>query len=163
MPTTTTTRRQFLSDVGCGVLVASVGATMATDLGLSSAALAAGPDAAIRFGRLEPLAQLMRDTPVKELLPVLTRKLADGTPLKDLVAAAALANARTFGGEDYVGYHTLMAIAPAWQMSRELPAEKQALPVFKVLYRNTHRMQERNSADVLHHVEPVAGTQNTET
>jgi hypothetical protein len=29
--------------------------------------------------------------------------------LPDVVAAAAFANARTFGGEDYVGFHTLMS------------------------------------------------------
>ena len=33
------------------------------------------------------------------------------------MAAAALANARTFGGEDYVGFHTMMALAPAFHMA----------------------------------------------
>jgi hypothetical protein len=165
MPSTpTTSRRQFLSDVGCGVLVASVGATLASDLGLQSKSFAATPETSLTFGPLEPLVNLMHDTPVQKLLPLLTKKLADGTSLKDLVSAAALANARTFGGEDYVGYHTLMAIAPAWHMSRELPAAKQALPVFKVLYRNTHRIQERNAPDVLHHVHPeTPGTNGTES
>jgi hypothetical protein len=67
-----------------------------------------------------------------------------------------LANARTFGGEDYVGFHTLMAMAPAFHMSQELPANVQALPVFKVLYRNTHRIQEQGGRqhEVLHPVEP---------
>ncbi|MFO0922727.1 MAG: hypothetical protein U0905_09600 [Pirellulales bacterium] len=34
-----------------------------------------------------------------------------GTILKTLVAAGALANARTFGGQDYIGFHTFMALA----------------------------------------------------
>ncbi|HEV8378489.1 MAG TPA: twin-arginine translocation signal domain-containing protein, partial [Tepidisphaeraceae bacterium] len=155
MPTTKTTRRQFLSDVGCGVLVGAVGATMATELGLSKA-LGAEPSAqSLSFGALESLVTLMQETPANKLLPALTEKLNGGTELRTLVAAAALANARTFGGEDYVGFHTLMAIAPAWHMSRELPSQQQALPVFKVLYRNTNRIQEHGGrkSEVLHPVQ----------
>src|SRR6185295_20054745 len=111
MPTANkTTRRQFLSDVGCGVLVGAVGSTLAGELGLSKA-LAGEPEKALKFGNLEGLVVLMQETPVTRLLPVLTEKLQSGVELRTLVAAAALANARTFGGEDYVGFHTLMAIA----------------------------------------------------
>src|ERR1051325_1594890 len=136
------TRREFLADVGRGMLVATVGYETATGLGLSSV-LADEASDALNFGPLESLLCLMQETPPGKLLPVLTEKLRSGTDLRTLVAAAALANARTFGGEDYVGFHTLMAIAPAWHMSQELPAERQPLPVFKVLYRNTSRIQER--------------------
>jgi len=165
MPTARTTRRQFLSDVGCGVLVGAVGATMAGELGLSKA-LGAEPTAqALSFGSLESLVALMQETPVNKLLPTLTEKLNSGTELRTLVAAAALANARTFGGEDYVGFHTLMAIAPAWHMSRELPSPQQALPVFKVLYRNTNRIQEHGgrASEVLHSVQPATTAQTAET
>ena len=62
--------------------------------------------------------------------------------MRDVVAAAAFANARTFGGEDYVGFHTMMAIAPAYHMSMELPEAKKALPLLKILYRNASRIQE---------------------
>src|SRR5262249_61382518 len=55
-----------------------------------------------------------------------------------LVPAVALANARTFGGEYYQGFHTFMALAPAYQMARELPEGRRPMPVLKVLYRNTH-------------------------
>ena len=65
-----------------------------------------------------------------------------GHRAETLVAAAALANARTFGGEDYIGFHTMMALAPAFHMAGELPEEQQALPVLKVLYRNANRIQE---------------------
>src|SRR5262249_44444828 len=61
--------------------------------------------------------------------------------IRELVAAAALANARTFGGQHYEGYHTIMAMAPAYQMSRELPDDRKAMPVLKVLYRNAHHIQ----------------------
>ncbi len=91
---------------------------------------------------MEPLVVLMQETPVDRLLPLLAEKLRSGTELKQLVAAAALANARTFGGEDYVGFHTMMALAPAFHIAQEMPTEEQALPVFKVLYRYTNRIQE---------------------
>jgi hypothetical protein len=47
---------------------------------------------------------------------------------------------------------------PAYQMARELPEERQALPVLKVLHRNTRRMQEcgGRSKEVLHPVEGEA-------
>jgi hypothetical protein len=78
--------------------------------------------------------------------------------LNELVAAAALANARTFGGEDYVGFHTMMALHPAYMMARELPKERQPLPVLKVLYRNANRIQETGGRqnEVLKPVKPAA-------
>ncbi len=151
------TRREFLSSVGQGMLLASVGAQLAGDMQLAS-----GKDVELggelTFGSLEPLVVLMQETPVEKLLPVLVAKLDRGTELKSLVAAAALANARTFGGEDYIGYHTLMALAPAWHMSRELSGPQQALPIFKVLYRNTNRIGEHGGrqSEVLRPVEPAA-------
>ncbi len=147
------TRREFLADVGRGMLVASVGYGMATDLGLAPA-FAAEPSDALNFGTLEPLVCLMQETPANKLLPALAGKLKSGTELRRLVAAAALANARTFGGEDYVGFHTMMALAPSLHMAHELPQALQPLPVFKVLYRNTNRIQEHGGRkdEVLHAV-----------
>src|SRR5437667_9028271 len=151
------TRREFLAEVGRGMLVASLGYELATDLGLSSA-LAEETTERLTFGSLEPLVRLMQDTPATRLVPVLVEQMRSGADLRRLVAAAALANARTFGGEDYVGFHTMMALAPAFHMSQELPAELQPLPVFTVLYRNTNRIQERGGrkAEVLHPVKPAA-------
>jgi len=85
---------------------------------------------------------MMRDTPPDKLQPLLAKKLRNGeATLKDLTAAGALANARTFGGEDYDGFHCMFALVPALEMSAELPESAQPLPVLKVLYRNTARMQ----------------------
>src|SRR5262245_58366200 len=97
-------RREFLADVGRGMLVASVGPGLAADLGLVTAHAFEGGDA-LSFGDREPLVALMQETPADKLLPILVEKLRSGTDLGTLVAAAALANARTFGGEDYTGYH----------------------------------------------------------
>ncbi len=148
-------RREFLTDVGRGTIAASIGAGLASDLGLAPAR-ADSPNR-LTFGPLEPLVGLMQDTPPDKLQPLLVNRLRGGAELRDLVAAAALANARTFGGEDYTGYHTLMALAPAYHMAREMPAEQKALPVLKVIYRNANRIQERGvkGGEVLHPVAPA--------
>jgi hypothetical protein len=136
------TRRGFLADVGRGMLAASIGSATALELGLSPARADEGPDR-LTFGALEPLTALMQDTPAEQLVPLLASKLAAGTDLKTMIAAGALANARTFGGQDYTGYHALMALAPAHAMAMELPEDRRALPVLKVLHRNTRRIQEQ--------------------
>jgi hypothetical protein len=147
-------RRDFLADVGRGMLLASVGPALATDLGLSPAFAGDSPGR-LTFGDREPLVALMEDTPVKQLLPAVVAKLKDGTDLGSLVAAASLANARTFGGQDYTGYHAFMALMPSFHMAQELPPERRALPVLKVLYRNTGRIQDCGGQknEVLHPVE----------
>jgi hypothetical protein len=133
-------RREFLADVGRGMLVASVGAATAIDLGLTSV-LADGPDTRLTFGKLEPLVSLMQETSPQKLLPLLVKSLEAGSDLKTLISAAALANVRAFAGQDYIGYHTFMALVPAYEMAGELTGKEQALPVLKVLYRNSGRIQ----------------------
>ncbi|MFN0080131.1 MAG: hypothetical protein ACKVY0_27010 [Prosthecobacter sp.] len=150
-------RREFLADVGKGTLLATIGPALAAEFGISSAVAEEAP-AALNFGGMESLVCFMQETPVSKLQPALAAKLKDGVPLKKLVAAGVLANARTFGGEDYIGFHTLMALHPALKMAASMPDKQAALPVFKVLYRNTNRMQENGGRgdEVLHPV--AAGT-----
>ncbi|CAN5525285.1 hypothetical protein BH10PLA2_BH10PLA2_13790 [soil metagenome] len=160
-------RREFLNEVGQGMFLASVGSPLALDLGLCRPGVANEGPSRINFGKMEPLVALMQDTPPAKLQPMLIEKLRSGMQLSELVSAAALANARTFGGEDYVGFHTMMALHPAYIMSRELPRERQALPVLKVLYRNSSRMQETggSSHEILKPVVPsvsAAGKANGE-
>ncbi|HEV3444109.1 MAG TPA: hypothetical protein VG099_05660 [Gemmataceae bacterium] len=152
-------RREFLAEVGQGMLLASVGSALALDLGFSPDVRAEGAPARLTFGKLEPLVALMQETTPVKLQPMLIDRLRGGADLNELVAAAALANARTFGGEDYVGFHTMMALHPAYMMARELPKERQALPVLKVLYRNANRMQETGGRqnEVLKPVKPASG------
>src|SRR5262249_44583580 len=108
----------------------------------------------LTFGDREPLVSLMEDTPPDKLLLLVVDKVKAGTSLEILVAAAALANARVFGGQDYTGYHAFMALTPSFQMARELPEERRPLPVLQVLYRNTQRIQEHGGrkSEVLHRV-----------
>ncbi|HEV7226128.1 MAG TPA: hypothetical protein VGN42_25700 [Pirellulales bacterium] len=150
-------RREFLAGVGRGMLVAGVGYSVAVDMGLSPAFADDGKET-LSFGPLEPLAAMMQETPVDRILPAVVERLASGVELGQIVAAAALANARTFGGEDYIGFHTFMALSPAYHMSQELPADRRALPVLKVLYRNTNRLHEMGgrSREVLHPVKAAA-------
>ena len=119
------TRRDFFADVGRGMLLASVGSAVATDLGLAPT-WAEEASESLSFGKLEPLVALMEETSIDKLQPLLIDKLRSGkSDLARLVAAASLANARKFGGEDYVGFHTMMALAPAYQISRDLPDERE--------------------------------------
>src|SRR4051812_28917413 len=149
-------RREFLANVGRGMLVASVGSTLAQDLGLAPAALADGTDEHLTFGPMEPLVGLMQETPADRLLPIVVERLKAGDDLREFVAAAALANARAFGGQDYDGYHALMALVPSYQMAQELPEAQRALPVLKVLHRNTNHNQKNGGLphETLHPVDP---------
>src|ERR1051325_4183523 len=113
---TPNTRREFLTEGGRGMVVASVGYSVATELGLSTA-LASDANDRLTFGSIEPLVGLMQDTPVDQLPTKLVSQLQSGVPSQRLVQAAALANARTFGGEDYVGFHTMMGSRPGPHMS----------------------------------------------
>jgi len=150
-------RREFLAEVGRGMVTVSVGCSLAAELGLTPAYGEQTLDR-LKFGEMEPLVELMQETPIQRLLPTLVSQLNSGTELRKLAAAAALANARTFGGEDYVGFHTMMALAPAVHMSAELSGAAAALPVFKVLYRNTNRIHEHGGAasEVLKTVLPLS-------
>lgn len=147
-------RRDFLADVGRGMLLASVSTAVAGDLGIAPA-LADEGKGFLSFGDLDPLVGLMQDTPANKLLPIVVEKMKEGVETRQLVAAAALANARTFGGQDYVGFHTFMALAPAWHMSLELSSAQRPLPILKVLYRNSERIQQFGGRknEILHEVE----------
>jgi hypothetical protein len=136
------TRRELFADVGRGMIAAGLGSALASDLGFGTAWAADDSDR-LTFGDLDPLVNFLRDTPADKLIPKAVEKIKAGTELKQLIAAAALTNARAFGGEDYVGFHTLMALAPAYQMSEQEPdANKKPLAVLKVLHRNATRLKE---------------------
>jgi hypothetical protein len=138
------------------MIAAAVGSSLAADLGF---AFTADEPGHITFGDLEPLVAFLQETPPDKLLPKVMEKLKAGTELKTFVAAAGLANARAFGGEDYVGFHTLMALAPAYKMAMEEPKpERRPLAVMKVLVRNSARLQEvgGKKAEVLKPVKPGA-------
>jgi hypothetical protein len=49
----------------------------------------------------------------------------------------------------------MMALMPAWRIAEELPQVEQPMPILKVLYRNTARIQEAGGGDRLHCVEPA--------
>jgi hypothetical protein len=134
-----TDRREFLADVGQGMLAVLVGPALA---GLQGPVWAAeAKDADPRS--LEGLVNLMLETPTTRLLPALKAQMDQGVSLRTLVAAGAVANVRAFAGQYYEGYHAFMALSPAFAMAQELPQREQALPIFKVLYRNSTYIQDQ--------------------
>ena len=150
-------RRAFLKDVGRSMIVASVGPALAADLFPGTLRADDAPER-LTFGKLDPLVALMQETGPDKLLPLLVQRLRDGADLKQLTAAAALTNARAFGGEDYTAFHTMMALAPAYHMAQELSEERRPLPVFKVLVRNAGCLQGHggaHGADTLRPVKPA--------
>ena len=130
-------RREFLQEVSGGMLAVLVGPSLAAGLGF--AAEDDRDNAAKTPAGLGRLSRLIQETPTKDLLPALHTELKGGVSLKELIAAGALANARAFGGQDYNGYHSFMALCPSYAMAQALPEKESALPVLKVLYRtSTH-------------------------
>ena len=150
------TRRQFLGDIGRGALTLGIGVGVADELGLALAL--ERTDERLDFGALEGLVALMQETAPGRLQELLALKLKEGLELRTLIGAAALANARTFGGHDYVGYHAAMALAPAYDLSQRIDGPARALPVLKVIYRNTARMQDvgGRKSEAMHAIEPAA-------
>jgi hypothetical protein len=158
-------RRAFVKEVGAGMLLAGLlpagfsglAPGLRSRLGFSPRLQDA--DDRLDCGRLEPLVRLMQDTPADKIIAVCVEKLRSGTTLEDLTGAAALANARTFGGEDYTGYHCEMALMPAYYMAAQMPDRKlAALPVLKVIQRSSSRIQEHGGRDrdVLRRLPPAA-------
>lgn len=136
-----TNRREFLTNVGSGMLAAGLGTSLAADLGCSTAFAYSGTEG-IPLGDYQSLVELIRSTPAEKLQPLLAQQVIENkTDLKKLTAAGALANAVTFGGCDYVGFHTAMAMLPALQMSTQVEKDRAPLPVLKVLYRNAQQIQ----------------------
>jgi hypothetical protein len=97
-------RREFLQEVGGGILAALLGPGLAAELGLAAEDNKEGK--AKTPAGLARLSQIIQQTPTRGLLPDLHTELKNGASLKELIAAGALANARAFGGQDYNGYHS---------------------------------------------------------
>jgi hypothetical protein len=137
------------------MLAVLVGTGLAAELGL--AAEDTRDDRAKTPADLARLSQIIQQTATNDLLPALHKELQSGVSLKELVAAGALANARAFGGQDYNGYHSFMALCPSYAMAMALPEKERPLPILKVLYRtSTHIHGARcTKEDHLVQVEPA--------
>jgi hypothetical protein len=137
------------------MLAVLVGSGLAAELGLAAEDNEdGGAKTPVRLARLS---QIIQQTPTKDLLAALVRQLNDGTPLRELIAAGALANARAFGGQDYNGFHSFMALCPSYAMAMALPEKERPLPILKVLYRTSTHIHGAHCAqeDHLAKVEPI--------
>jgi hypothetical protein len=148
-------RREFLQEVGGGMLAVLIGPTLAAELGLAAEDNKEGK--AKTSAGLARLSQIIQQTPTKDLLPALHTELKNGVSLKELIAAGALSNARAFGGQDYNGFHSFMALCPSYAMAAALPEKERPLPVLKVLYRTSTHIHGARCAneDHLVRVDPV--------
>src|SRR5262245_9314083 len=137
------------------MLAVLVGPSLAAQLGL--AAEDHKDDKAKTPNSLARISHLIQQTPTEKLLPALHGELKNGVTLKELIAAGALANARAFGGQDYNGYHSFMALCPSYAMAKALPAAESAVPVLKVLFRTSTHIHGAHCTqnDHLAAVEPV--------
>src|SRR5262245_27325701 len=109
-------RRRFLSDVGRGMLVATIGPAVAMEFGLPRV-FAEEDSTKLTFGEIEPLVALIEESTFDRLLPLLVDRLRTGTTLRELVSAGALASARTRATDDYNGLHAFLALAPSYAMA----------------------------------------------
>src|SRR5262249_20546718 len=148
-------RREFLQEVSGGMLAVLVGSGLAAELGLAAEDNQEGK--ANTPSGLARLSTIIQQTPTKDLLPALHTQLKNGASLKELIAAGALANARAFGGQDYNGYHSFMALCPSYAMAMALPEKERPLPILKVLYRTSTHIHGAHCAsnDHLAKVEPI--------
>src|SRR5437762_975234 len=148
-------RREFLQEVSGGMLAVLVGSGLAAELGLAAEDNKEGK--AKTPTDLARLSQIIQQTATKDLLPALHTELKNGVSLKALIAAGALANARAFGGQDYNGFHSFMALCPSYAMAMALPAKERPLPILKVLYRTSTHIHGARCAheDHLVKVEPI--------
>ena len=86
-------------------------------------AAAESPEQSLEFGELEPLVRLMQETPVSRLLGVLVERLKSGEELRRLLAAGALANARTRAAKDrstLASFEALAAKSPNGELDIKL-------------------------------------------
>src|SRR5262245_13635419 len=139
-------RREFLADVGRGMLIASLGPALTLDMGLVQH-LADEPTQRLSFGAIEPLVALIEETPDDRILPVLVDRLRMGITLRELVAAGALASARTQANGEYNGMHAFLALAPSYAMALQSPEGREALPVLKVVARNAGCIHDPRNRD----------------
>src|SRR5436309_93103 len=137
------------------MLAVLVGPGLAAELGLAAEDNKEGQ--AKTAAGLARLSQIIQQTSTKDLLPALHTELKNGVSLRELIAAGHLANVRAFGGQDYNGFHSFMALCPSYAMAAALPEKERPLPVLKVLYRTSTHIHGARCAneDHLAKVEPA--------
>lgn len=136
-------RRRLLGH-GCrGALLAGIGSGLGTTAWSGGGPVGAWleQDQGIDFGRHRDRVEFLLSASPSGMLDHVVEGLRKGETREDWAAASALANAVTFGGEDYDGYHVAMALIPSLRMSSRLGGTDAKLALLKVMHRNARRMQ----------------------
>ena len=145
------TRRQFLKAAGMSGAALSVG-----NLGFLekvppvSAQEARVTPALVRLNAgIEPLVQLIEDTPPAELLEQVAQRIRQGTTYQQVVAALFLAGVRNIAPRPNVGFkfHAVMVINAAHQESLASPETDRWLPIFWALdeFKKSQVMEQHDS------------------
>src|SRR5262249_27910158 len=91
----------------------------------------------VRFGpEIEPVVQLIEETPEDRCVAVMVEQLRNGLPYRHFLAAlylAAIRAARWHGDGIHGYYHSAYVDHSAYQLSLDLPAGEQLLPAFYAL------------------------------
>jgi hypothetical protein len=104
----------------------------------------------VRFGSgIEPLVQLLEDTPRDQLLEAVAGKIRNGTSYREVLAALLLASVRNVQPRPAVGFkfHAVLVVNSAHLASLASPDEDRWLPIFWALdyFKSQQREEERAS------------------
>ena len=130
-------RRTFLkwaaATGGAGCILSQAGIKGLPQVAHGQAILA--PDAVQLRPEIEPLVQLIEQTPRKQLLESVGDKIGQGTSYQSVLAALMLAGVRNVQPRPYVGFkfHAVLVVNAAHLASLASPNEHRWLPIFWAL------------------------------
>ncbi len=144
-------RRQFLRTAAVGGAALGFGELgFLSKLPAVSAADARLDSKLVRFGSgIEPLVQLLEETPRDRLLEAVASKVRGGTSYRELLAALLLAGVRNVQPRPSVGFkfHAVLVVNSAHLASLSSPDSDRWLPIFWALdyFKRTQLEEERTS------------------
>lgn len=136
MRTSFSTRRQFLAESSRRLAATTGYAAILSSLPPVTRAEAAVPSALVRFdAQIEPLVQLIEESPRDDLLPQVAARIQRGTSYREVLAALLLAGIRNVQPRPSVGFkfHCVLVVNACHLASLEGSDEDRWLPIFWAL------------------------------
>jgi hypothetical protein len=127
-------RRTFIKTAATGTMLAGLG-----DIGflsrlpaVSAAELNLAPHRVPLLPEIEPLVQLLEETPRNQLLEKVAEKIHKGTEYRQILTALQLAGVRNIQPRPSVGhkFHAVLVVNSAHLASQASPPEHRWLPIF---------------------------------